>query len=241
MKNKQSPLLALLLALSLHSLAARPNHSLLVHADSLFESRNYTASLRLYDSLFAQHQYSPAMLLKMAYIEEALGHVSMPLYYLSLYHLATGEEAVALKMQDLADKHRLLGYRQSDLDRAGWAYYHYHHPITLLLSALCAFVFSAMLYQRLRRGVRPLPLAFTLLFLLALLFIHTGSSLSPRGIIVMPSTVVMARPSAGSGVLDVLGEGHRLPITGRKDHWVEVEFRGQRGYVNAGRIRAVTL
>jgi hypothetical protein len=241
MKNKQSPLLALLLVLSLKSLANGPNVSLLAHADSLFESRNYTASLRLYDSLFAQHQYAPAMLLKMAYIEEALGHVSMPLYYLSLYHLATGEEAVALKMQDFADKHRLLGYRQSDLDRAGWAYYHYHHRITQLLAALCAFIFSVMLYRRLRKGVKPLPLAFTLLFCLALLFIHIQSSLSSRGIIVTPATVVMAQPSAGSGVLDVLDEGHRLPITGHQDHWVEVDFRGRRGYVNAGRIRPVTL
>src|ERR1041385_2293304 len=58
-------------------------------ADSLYLKKQYTQSLELYREIFDQHSYSPAMLLKMAYIEEGLGQNPMALYYINLYYEIT--------------------------------------------------------------------------------------------------------------------------------------------------------
>src|SRR6188768_2506509 len=83
-------------------------------ADSLFLAKRYTQSMELYRSVFAQHEYSPAMLLRMAYIEEGLNQTGQALYYLNLYYEATRDKAVLEKMEEVATKYNLEGYRQTD-------------------------------------------------------------------------------------------------------------------------------
>jgi hypothetical protein len=88
------------------------------HADSLYRAKQYTQSYTIYQSLLAQNQYSPAMLLKMAYIQEGLGHQGLCLYYLNLYQNASDDHQATTKMEELANKHRLEGYQSSDSSRA---------------------------------------------------------------------------------------------------------------------------
>jgi hypothetical protein len=62
----------------------------LQRADSLFEQREYTEAFSLYNTLLATDRVcSPAMLMKMAYIQEGLGDYSEALYYLNQYFLIT--------------------------------------------------------------------------------------------------------------------------------------------------------
>src|SRR5690348_1763124 len=70
-------------------------------ADSLFQAKQYTQSLALYQSVFNEKKYSPAMLLKMAYIQEGLGKIGQTLYYLRLYYLASDDEQALHKMEEL--------------------------------------------------------------------------------------------------------------------------------------------
>ena len=59
-------------------------------ADSLYEKKQYTQSLEHYQAMLQKGEYTPAMLLKMAYIEEGLGRVGQALYCLDrlIYMLA---------------------------------------------------------------------------------------------------------------------------------------------------------
>src|SRR5882762_9738528 len=86
-------------------------------ADSLFRSKQYTQSLELYQALFTSGDYSPAMLLKMAYIQEGLGKIGQTLYFLTLYHLATDDDQALRKTEELAAKFRLSGYDSNDAGR----------------------------------------------------------------------------------------------------------------------------
>ncbi|MGB3465691.1 MAG: hypothetical protein WBA74_10490, partial [Cyclobacteriaceae bacterium] len=63
-----------------HSVLADPGDRLTT-ADSLFQAKKYTESFELYEQIIVEDMaYSPAMLLKMAFIKEGLGDYSNALY-----------------------------------------------------------------------------------------------------------------------------------------------------------------
>ncbi|HET9052993.1 MAG TPA: SH3 domain-containing protein, partial [Cyclobacteriaceae bacterium] len=84
--------LSLFLLLFPLALSAQSNNPLLGRADSLFQQKRYIQSLELYQKLFEGHRYTPAMLLRMAYVEEGLNNIARAAYYLNLYYLATRDE-----------------------------------------------------------------------------------------------------------------------------------------------------
>src|SRR3954471_13835099 len=85
------------------------SHRLAV-ADSLFSTKQYTQSLEQYKTVLDQRQYTPAMLLKMAYIQEGLSNIGPSMYYLNLYFLSSNDKSALKKMEDMATKYNLKGY-----------------------------------------------------------------------------------------------------------------------------------
>src|SRR5258706_9691823 len=83
-------------------------------ADSLFRRKQYTQSLELYEEVFQHQFYTPSMLLKLAFIQEGLGHLGQSIYYLNLYFLATQDTQALLKIEEVAARNRLEGYSDSD-------------------------------------------------------------------------------------------------------------------------------
>ena len=108
-------LVALSIACGSHASAASAE-DILKKGDSLYSGRKYTQAFEVYQSLHAGGQYSPTMLLKMAYIQEGLGHLGESMYYLNLYFLATDDAQALKKMEELAQKNNLEGY-ETDEDR----------------------------------------------------------------------------------------------------------------------------
>ena len=86
-----------------------PSAVVVAKADSLFATRQFTQAGDLYQSVFQKHHYSPAMLLRMAFIHEGLGRLGESLFYLNLYHLASSDPQALKKMEELAEKNRLQG------------------------------------------------------------------------------------------------------------------------------------
>src|SRR4051812_40914450 len=70
-------------------------------ADSLFQAKRYTQSFEHYQEMLKQNQFTPAMLLKMAFIQEGLLHIGQSMYYLNLYFIATHDESALDKMNEL--------------------------------------------------------------------------------------------------------------------------------------------
>src|SRR5688572_16230256 len=93
-----------LLVFSLQSSFAQVSSHRLKTADSLFATKLYTQSFEHYEEILLQKQYTPAMLLKMAFIQEGLNHIGRALYYLNLYYLATKDKTTLDKIQELANK-----------------------------------------------------------------------------------------------------------------------------------------
>jgi hypothetical protein len=211
-------------------------------ADSLFQAKRYTQSLAHYEEILAQRQYTPAMLLKMAYIHEGLNQTGQAIYYLNLYHLVTGDEAVAAKMNDLARKYNLEGYQTSGSDRF-YAYYRDNRlNISLALAAISLFFLSLMFLTRVRLHKRPLASGVGLLVCLIGLATHLFLFQPPaKAVIASETTYLMTGPSAGAGVIDIVGNGHRVEIVGKEDIWLKVRWANRTAYVKEAAVRRVEI
>lgn len=234
-------ILLLNLGTSSLSYAQVSSHRLRV-ADSLFQAKRYTQSLEHYEEILRQNQYSPAMLLKMAYVHEGLNQMGSTMYYLNLYQLATDDQSVASKIDEVAKKFNLQGYEVSDSDRFWSFYLDYHLWISLSLAALAILALAAMYYTRNRLHKRPVGAAVAAAAVCALLFIHQQYvSSRSRAIIAGPSTYVMDGPSAGASVIDVVSDGHRVEIVGKTDVWLKIRWNNEVAFVKSNTVRELKL
>jgi len=210
-------------------------------ADSLYQQKKYTQSLEHYQIILNQKQYTPAMLLKMAYIQEGLNHVGQALYFLNLYYLASNDKSVLVKMEELATRFNLEGYENSDVEIAFSVYHDYHFYITLALAVVAVFLLS-VIFSIKRKGKRPVASGVFALITLTALFIHVnwGGDIS-TGIVNGPNTFLMDGPSPGASVIDVVGEGHRVEVTGKNDVWIRILWNGETAYIKESNLLPVKL
>jgi hypothetical protein len=210
-------------------------------ADSLFKSKRYTQSMEHYKSIFAGGHYSPAMLLKMAYIEEGLGQTGQALYYLNLYFNATSDKTVLDKMEELADKFHLEGYQQTDRGRVLTFYSDFRWPVGLSLMAVAVLLLGIAFNQRLKKRQALVPV---ILLVLVLVFLGTHTFLSSRdakGIVAHANTQLMDGPSPGAGVISVIDGGHRVAIVGHKDVWIKIQWQGTTAYIRDANLLTLSL
>jgi hypothetical protein len=221
---------------------AADTSSVLTKADSLYAAKQYTQAFERYEVLFAGGRYTPAMLLKMAYIQEGLGHLGESLYYINLYFLASNDTQALKKMEELAEKNKLEGYANSESKKLQAFFQEYFTTITLFLTATSLLLFSIVFYTRTRKNIKPSFSATALVFTVLLLFLHINFSPSPeRAIVASPQTYLMSGPSAGSSLVAIIGEGHQLEIKGKKDIWLRVQWKDREAYVKEFLLRPVRL
>ena len=238
-------ILSLLLLLSAYhippSVAQISGHRLNT-ADSLFQAKRYTQSLEHYDEILRQRQYTPAMLLKMAYVHEGLNQIGPAMYYLNLYQIATNDESVTAKMDELATKYNLEGYETTDADRFWSFYIDNHFWITLTLAALTILLVSVMYHTRTKLHTRPIASGIAVVALVVVMIVHQQYGKErTRAIIAEATTYVMDGPSAGASVIDVVKDGHRVEVIGKKDVWMKIRWDDEVAYVKEKAVKAVRL
>ena len=213
----------------------------LSRADSLFKTKQYMQSLDAYEAVYQQGWYSPAMLLRMAFIHEGLGHISRSLFYLQRYHAVTDDEQALQKIEELAEKNKLEGYEQTQQDAFLQVLQRYQPSVTLALAAMAVLLLSLMMFQY-RQGNRPIGAALALMVIVVLLYVQVNHlAPSPKGIISDNATLLMSGPSGAADVVAVVGEGHQLTVKGRKDVWLRVEWRMKEAYVKENKLLMSSL
>jgi hypothetical protein len=201
-------------------------------ADSLFRSNNFDQALIAYETIFRESgKYSLSMLLKMAFLNEYNGDFSKALFYLNIFYRDQPEKKVLSKMEDLAEKHNLSGYRYTDLEYFISLYNEYYYFIIVyIVSASFAF-FGYLILRRMQKkelGMRP----FTFLFILmGVYYITNYPIIPPRAIIASKNCYLMSAPSAASEVVHVSSEGHRVTLHGKEDIWYEIAWENGRAFI----------
>jgi hypothetical protein len=221
---------------------AQTSHYRLKTADSLYQSKLYTQSFEHYEEILNQKQYTPAMLLKMAYIQEGLGNVGKAMYYLNLYFLTENDEAVLEKMEELAARFNLGGYEASDADRFLTFYHEHYSSISIALAALTLFLLSLVFYTKVRLHRRPIASGIVLTLFLAGLFVHLNfGGRVMTGIISNPHTYVMDGPSPGANLISITTDGHRVEVIGKKDIWLKIRWDGRIAFIRENSLLPVEL
>jgi hypothetical protein len=231
-------LIELIVILSFITVKAQDNTMDIEVADSLFNERKYTQSFEIYDRILkSENLTSPAMLLKMAYIKEGLGDYSNALYYLNLYYLQTHNKRALRKMEGLAKKYNLEGYKYTDIEFFMNVFYRYYSAIVYGLSGLVLILIGYMVYKKLRMKVNPGFSLFYLFITVGLLFyvVNFGKRYQ-KGIIISPDTYLMDGPSSGAKLIAIADMGHRVHVLGKDDVWVKVEWEGSTAYIKENNI-----
>lgn len=226
-----------------HAVSGQAQRDLsLTQADSLFSARQYTQAFERYAALHHAGQWSPAMFLKMAFIQEGLGHLGNSLYYLNLYEHTAHDPQAAEKMRELAEKHRLEGYEPDPYEGLRAPLREFYLPLAGLLAAL-GLLLLALITRRAYRNLSPSPaLAFLLVLCLAALYTHTRFSReSARAIVTHANAYLMSGPSGGASVVGIIGEGHQLRVKDQQDAWLKVRWQERDVFVRDFLVRKVEL
>jgi len=245
MKNIQTPFLKILL-LSGAIFSSQFAHAdyvpaQLTRGDSLFAKKQYTQSFELYQDLFQSGRHTPAMLLKMAYIQEGLGSIGLSLYYLNLYYLASGDEQTLTKMEELAEKNGLEGYEHTETARILFLIKKYNQYVSVALAAL-VLLLIAVQYKQKRNEPRSMATAVPVAIVILLLALQVNISIdSPMAIVTNSNTYLMSGPSAGANVVTLIKEGHKLKIKDKKDVWLKVEWGDKDVYIKEQYVLPVAL
>jgi hypothetical protein len=235
-------LILFILPLALISSSSTAQITFLNRADSLFQQKRYTQSLEIYKALAEQHRYTPAMLLKMAYIEEGLNHIANAAYYLNLYYLATYDKSVLHKLNELAEKNRLDGYSTTDGDWFFTFYKQHHFYISMVLSIMLGVFVLLIILQKIRYGVKAYAAWLVSCVCAALLIaVIQFDTLHAQAIVAKANTYFMESPSAGASVLNILRDGHRVEVMGKTDVWVKVKLGNKEGFIKENNLLLVKL
>ena len=211
----------------------------LIEADSLFQERRYTQSLEVYERIYDETaRATPAMLLKMAYSQEAMGNLSNALIYLHDYYRMTSDKEVLKKMNDLAQVNGLEGYDTNDFQQFVKAIQDYDMLIMAVLLALNLLILS-MIFRKLKKHQERSPgLAVGLVLVLALTFFFVNfTGPKDKGIVTGDNAYVMSGPSAAAELVEVVSQGHKVEIVDKRDIWYEIKWRGKTAYVREHNLK----
>ncbi|MCF6351550.1 MAG: hypothetical protein L3J06_00925 [Cyclobacteriaceae bacterium] len=240
--NKKSKLFFLVLLSTSFQTFSQPESNVLNKADSLFTAHKFTQSFELFDSIYRQKKASPAMLLKMAYIKEGLGDFTLAQYYLNEYYLATNNDLALTKMEKLAKEKELVGYETNDLNFIRSLYYKHFQWLVIGIFFVTLTLFAFFIIQLKKFNKTPPVTSFFMLSALIGLFllINFGKDYN-EALIIKNNTFVMAGPSAGADVLDIINKGNKIEINREQDVWLQIEWQGKKGYIKNNNVRRLSV
>jgi len=212
-------------------------------ADSLFNQRKYTQSFEIYFNYFEKEgKASPAMLLKMAYIQEGANNYTDALYYLNIYYDMTFNKRALRKMEELADKNGLQGYKISDIEFFRNILNQNLLYIVSGFAVLAWLIFSYMVHKKRKYRSRPSFSAFAIVFILLLLVLVANfNRFDDRGLLIGKDNFLMDGPSPGSKLVDVVKNGHRVRILGKKGLWYKIKWEDKEVFVRDKDIRVIRI
>lgn len=206
-------------------------------ADSLFNNQKYTEAYETYEKIFNENQASPAMLTRMAFIQEGLGNYANALYFLNLYYLQSSDRDALAKMREIAEEHNLSGYEYSDFKFFENFIRKYQMEISFCLMAFSLFILGYS-FRKTKKEERPvISVGVQLLTLLTILAINNELFIKEKGIIQQDQSILMSGPSAGAEPIEAIGLGNKVTILEADELWSKIMWQDSEAYVRNKNIR----
>ena len=177
---------------------------------------------------------TPAMLIKMAFINEALENYEQTLYYLHHYLLMTNDRSVQTKIESLAAEQGIQGYEYSEAELIIVWLNHYRQ---FIIYTLLGLVLAGMLVVVKMNWYPKVYGVFSVVISFVLFIWLNTNLLNDMAIIEDNNTLIMDAPSAGGRVLNVSRSGHMVEMLETKDAWTRIQWKGKTAYVRNNKLR----
>lgn len=208
----------------------------LVKTDSLYSIKLYTESIKEYESIFEQGKATPAMLLKMARIEEGLMNYGQTIYYLEKYFELTEDEKVLKHIQQIAEKEKLSGY---SYDFGFYFSYYYQKWIPVFLGVLTAILIvllALLIKNRQNQFLKKQYFSFVIILLL-LIGVSNNIPLPDYAIVMNSPTFLLQGPSAASNVVEKIDKSHKVVVRDEVDVWTQTEWNENKAYIKTDHLK----
>jgi len=214
------------------------NEQNLVTADSLFNAGKFTEALQIYQNIQNSQHATPAMLLKMAYINEGLNQYADALYLLEKYYSITANRKVIAKINDIAAANKLTGYEYTDLfflyHLINTYYYEFIFGFSLLLTLSTLYI----LFKSKKYISIPM-IGLQLLMVLLLIIVVNSPMKKSEAIIIADQSILMSGPSAGAEPLQLIEKGHKVKILENNLIWVKINWNNKQAYIRANKLAKI--
>ncbi|GAA5038334.1 hypothetical protein GCM10011506_34670 [Marivirga lumbricoides] len=208
----------------------------LVTADSLYSTKLYTESIKIYESIFEAGKATPAMLLKMARIEEGLMNYGQTIFYLEKYFELTEDKKVLRHIEQIAEKEKLSGYSYN----FGFYFSHYYQkwqPLLLaVLLAILIILLSFMIKNRDKQFLKRQYFSFAVI-LIVLIGVANNIVFPHYAIVVDHPTFLLQGPSAASNVVQRIDKNHKIVVKDQVDVWTETEWQDNKAYIKTDHLK----
>jgi len=197
-------------------------------ADSLFAEKKYQEALLIYESILDDGAYSPAMLLKMAFISEGVGDFPKSTLYLSKYYSHNPNPKVISKIKALTNQATLVGYNISDEQKFFKFLIDLNQEITATFALLLLlFLISIFAFPTKRSGFYVPAFVFLALTFVSNNFLEEKDT----AIVTGAPTLIMDKPTAAGNLIRKVDAGHRVVIKSSQDIWYEIEWNERTAYI----------
>ena len=204
-------------------------------ADSLFNQGSYKEAMQIYEVNYQLGVYSPAMLLKMAFISEGIGNTESATLYLTKYYDLNPSPQTITKIKSLTNQTELVGYEVSDGMRFVLFLVEYREVIVAALTLF--LVLSLIILWSKGKSLTEARFYWPSVILITLIFVTNNFLKGPNTAIVTKSpTLIMSKPTAGGDPVDLVEPGHRVKIKSSKDIWYEVEWKNKIAYIKKDHV-----
>lgn len=222
-------------AISIQSINCQADTKSLFLADSLFNAKSYQEAYKHYvDILKNDDAYSPAMLLKMAYISEGMGKHEETTLYLSKYYDLNPNPKVISKIKAITDQTDLKGYEISDKAQFFKILTDYQQEITGTFALL---LIISLIRPITSNKTGKIQYYIPSILLLALAFLTNNFLKAPEtGVIKESPTIIMGEPTAAGDLLAKVNSGHRVVIKSSTDIWYQIEWEGKNAFVKKSSV-----
>ena len=202
----------------------------LAQADSLFALHAYTQAYRHYSALYEEGYVSARMLLRMAYIQEALQAYPLALYYLLDYYALRPRTHVLNKITALAKTQGLTGYEMNIATQC--AYIVHKYRFWVVIGLLLLFVCGWVAHWRKKRSISLILMVASLS--LCVFLWYSALWMPQYGLQQQSEAIFLHKgPSGASPTIRRIPPGARLSIQKTSSVWTHIQYDNTQGYVRS--------
>jgi len=215
---------------------AQPLEKELVKADSLYQKKQYISAIKIYEKIYNAGNSSPAMLLKLARIEEGMGNLGSSLYYLENYYQITKDEKALSYLKESTDGNNALGFDYGLAYKADLLYKEWKLYLQLFLSIIIFFGLGMMIkYQKIGSKKRNyFTVALVPLIIVAFLNNYSGKN---EAIIINSPSYLLEGPSSGANLVEQVNVPTKVQVKSKTDVWSKVIFEEKVAYIKTSQIK----